>query len=123
MPILNKTYTREEIHEMLGGDMQSYLPHKDGKVVCGCFRLDTNPDAPNVVLVGDGDNIYAYSQVFCEQKHHIPIFIKEDFNCWRYVGDYRVRKWEEDELSIKMHSASSGRTHVLRVLKLIKAPG
>ncbi len=48
MPILNKTYTREEIHEMLGGDMQSYLPHKDGKVVCGCFRLDTNPDAPNV---------------------------------------------------------------------------
>jgi hypothetical protein len=124
-----KCYTRQEIHEALGGGTDDYLPHINKQVVCGCFRLDSNPDAPTlgascgVVLVGDGPEIYRWGKVFSEQKNHIPIFIKEDTNRWCYVGNFRVRKWEEDEISIALHSEPADRTDVVRVLKLIKAPG
>jgi len=39
-------YSRRQIHDLLGGGIQSYLPHKNGQVVCGCFRKDLNPLAP-----------------------------------------------------------------------------
>jgi hypothetical protein len=35
--IPGESYTRDHIHEILGGQKVSYLPQKDGKVVCGWF--------------------------------------------------------------------------------------
>jgi len=52
-----QTYTRGEIRQALGGDLSSSLPHRDGRVVCGCFRPDLNPDAPDVILSGRGPGI------------------------------------------------------------------
>jgi len=51
---LGMRYTRSQINAALGGGVQAYLPTKDGRVVCGTFRLNTNPDAPRVVLPGFG---------------------------------------------------------------------
>ena len=57
MPLIpGESYTRDHIHEILGGEKVSYLPQKDGKIVCGCFSSDANPEAPYVILVGgDGE--------------------------------------------------------------------
>ena len=121
-------YTRREIHEQLGGGTDDYLPHVSKQVVCGCFRRDTNPDAPTleekggVILVGDGPDIYRWAQVFSEQKHHVPVFIKEETNRWCYIGKYRVRKWVDDEISVMLHREESGRADVVAILALIKAP-
>ena len=52
-----QTYTRGEIRQALGGDLSSSLPHRDGRVVWGCFRPDLNPDAPDVILSGRGPGI------------------------------------------------------------------
>jgi hypothetical protein len=34
-----ETYSRVEIQKALGGSLDDYLPHQDGRVVCGCFKL------------------------------------------------------------------------------------
>jgi len=46
-------YTLAEISSVLGGESQSYLPQRGGKIVCGRFTLKMNPEAPYTVLVGD----------------------------------------------------------------------
>ena len=43
--VFGQSYTRGAIRQALGGDLSSSLPHRDGRVVCGCFRPDLNPDA------------------------------------------------------------------------------
>jgi hypothetical protein len=111
-------YTREQIHDLLGGGVQDYLPHKNGRVVCGCFKKDTNPDAPNVVLPGDGPKIQKWAKVFREQNYPVPIFIKKDINKWEYVGDYQVKGWTDKSSDIFHYAKTSGRNDVTSVLFL-----
>ena len=115
----NQLYTRRQIHDILGeGGLDDYLPHKNKEIVCGCFREDTNPEAPDIILVGNGRDIYRYACIFCKQKHFVPVFIKKAVNEWRYVGDYRVERWSESASDISKQKRLSGRTEIRRVLFL-----
>ena len=87
-----QTYTRGEIRQALGGDLSSSFPHRDGRVVCGCFRPDLNPDAPDVILSGRGPKIERWAQIFATQRDYIPCFVKADTNAWEYVGRFCVRR-------------------------------
>lgn len=40
---LAQHYTRQEIQDSVGGNVEQYLPTKEGRVVCDTFRLDANP--------------------------------------------------------------------------------
>jgi hypothetical protein len=111
-------YTRQQIHDSLGGGVQDYLPHVNGIVVCGCFRKDTNPNAPNIILPGNGPDIQKWAKVFREQGHAIPVFIKREVNSWEYVGDYAVERWTTDSAEIAKHARPAGRTDVTSVLFL-----
>jgi hypothetical protein len=115
---VRRCYTRAQIHDLLGGGIQDYLPHKDGKVVCGCFRKDTNPDAPDVILPGNGPDIQKWARVFREQKYPVPVFIKKESNAWEYVGDYEVEQWTDNASEIARYARSSGRADVTSVLFL-----
>jgi hypothetical protein len=103
-----RPYTREFINEQLGGGMVDYLPHNDGRVLCGCFRKDFNPNAPDVVLVGKGKKIEHYAAVFCNQEVDVPIFIKYRSNEWVYMGDYHVSSWTEDPEELKTYHMKAG---------------
>jgi len=46
MFIVGKAYTREDIHDEVGGQVQSSLPTVDGQVVCACLSKNMNPNAP-----------------------------------------------------------------------------
>ena len=46
------SYTRKQIHAVLGGETVTYLSQQSGRIVCGCFSTDSNPDAPYEVLAG-----------------------------------------------------------------------
>ena len=35
--VQGESYTRDFIHDQLGGEKVSYLPQKGGRIVCGCF--------------------------------------------------------------------------------------
>ncbi len=115
-----KCYTRKEIHKILGGSLQAFLPHKNGRVVCACLRIDLNPDAPNVILVGNGPMIYNSGVMLCEQNESIPVFIKEDTNAWKYVGKYKVESWTEDHAKIIRQRQKTGREDITRIICLVK---
>lgn len=47
--VLGRKYSREKISGVLGGGEIDFLPTEKKQVVCGCFTLDHNPEAPAVV--------------------------------------------------------------------------
>jgi hypothetical protein len=111
-----KLYTRNEIHDLLGGGIQGYLPHKNGRVVAGCFGLKMNPKAPGVVLVGSGPQTIRWAKVLCEQEYPIPMFVKKQTNEWKYVGDFKVEDWTEDPEKLAEYGQRTGRTGLTGVL-------
>ena len=113
-------YSRKYIHELLGGGIQDYLPHKNGQVVCGCFRKALNPFAPDIVLPGKGLEIMKWAKVFREQTYPIPIFIKLRSNVWEYVGNYKVESWTIDMNVIAKYTEYTGRNTITSVLFLEK---
>ena len=82
---VGKSYIRGEIRILLGGVMD-YLPHQDGQVVYGCFKKETNPNAPDIVPPGRGPGIQHWAKIFRAQINPIPVFIKRAVNEWEYVG-------------------------------------
>src|SRR5438034_10803586 len=68
-------YTRKATSEILGGSEVEYLPTENKRVVCGCFTLDHNPEAPNIIIPGTGKVIEREAKMFCEQDYPVTIFI------------------------------------------------
>jgi ribosomal protein S27E len=87
---IGKKYSRKEISAALGGSEVEYLPTENKSVVCGCFTLEHNPEAPDIVIPGTGKVIEREAKQFCEQNYPVPIFIKRRVNEWEYVGDYKA---------------------------------
>lgn len=83
-------YTRDDIHDRLGGSKQSYLPTTSGRVVAACVKLEMNPQAPKVVLCGRGKVIATAGASLAKQHEPIPIFIKRGVNRWEYQGTFKV---------------------------------
>ncbi|MFL5614850.1 MAG: DUF6697 family protein [Gemmatimonadaceae bacterium] len=113
-----KTYKRAYISERLGGGVQDYLPHVGGRITYGAFSLDLNPQAPAVVLPGDGPEIMKWARVFADQQQAIPVFIKKRSNEWTYMGEYRCAELIEDVEVIAVHAHKTGRDDISMVLKL-----
>ena len=113
-----KVYSRATIQRVLGGGVQDYLPHADGKVVAGCFSKDLNPQAPNVILPGTGPEIERWARVFAEQRTPVPVFIKQRSNEWYCMGNFRCVRLADDDITIREHSARADRDDVTMVLFL-----
>lgn len=92
IPMFNigSEYTRDEIHQHLGGSKQSYLPTVAGHVVAVCVTPKLNPRAPHVVLCGVGPVISASGAMLAKQPGPVPIFIKRAINRWEYQGPFNV---------------------------------
>jgi len=104
-----RLYTRREISDALGGGIQDYLPHADGRVVCACLSREYNPDAPYVVLPGKGQDIVRWGDVFAQQREFVPVFLKRATNAWQYVGRFRVQERSVDDEQIERWGVVSGR--------------
>ena len=92
MFIVGEAYTREDIHDEVGGSVQSFLPTVDGQVVCACLSKGMNPNAPNEILVGNKPRVIQTAEQFSKQSTPVPVFMKEASNKWVYQGDYSVKK-------------------------------
>lgn len=112
------TYSRNEIHALIGGGTQDYLPHKNGRVVCGCFKPELQPEVPGIVLSGVGPGIERWARVFREQRDPVPIFLKRAINRWEYVGQYVVDRFSEDAAVIAEQARKTGRGEITTVLYL-----
>jgi hypothetical protein len=120
--VIGQTYTRPEIAAQLGGDWQSYLPHKNGRVVCGCFTADMNPDVPVKVLVGNGPQVLKAAEMLDAQIEPVPVFLKQEINCWEYVGEY-AGEFLTDPQIVTPLARRAGRSDVVGVLLLTATAG
>ncbi|OHX15069.1 hypothetical protein BI347_14950 [Chromobacterium sphagni] len=119
---LGKSYTREEIHAVVGGNKHSYLPRKKGKVVAACLRPDLNPDAPNVILCNSCPPERTAGEQLARQGGAIPVFLKQTTSNWAYQGMFRVLSSETHPDACAPHAARSAWTagQIKQVLKLEK---
>jgi hypothetical protein len=128
--VLGEGYSRRQIHSLLGGGLQEYLPHSGGVVVCGCFRRDRNPRAPRVVLPSAGPRTQQWARVLAAQATAIPVFVKEepgDSSLWIYHGWYRSVGIDEDPRRVAEACQEGHRRNVPFLLYLepanAQAPG
>jgi hypothetical protein len=105
--VLGRKYSREEISGVLGGSEIDFLPTEKKQVVCGCFTLDHNPEAPAVVIPGTGIVIQRTAKIFCEQEHPVPVFIKRKPKEWEYVGHFKADSFSTDPKDIAAHHQGS----------------
>lgn len=125
MPFIpGESYTRDHIHEILGGEKVSYLPQKNGKIICGCFSADANPEAPFVILVG-GDEVSEgpverKARILEAQNEPIPVFLKRAANDWLFEGDFKVKGVSRDRQFLEEKQRQAGRVDV--VMALIMEP-
>jgi hypothetical protein len=115
-----QVYKRAFISQHLGGGLQDYLPHVDGRVTYGAFSLDLNPQAPTTVLAGTGPEIERWARVFANQPNAIPVFVKKRSNEWTYMGDFRCTQHSEDPATIQAHAVKAGRDDISMVLTLVR---
>jgi hypothetical protein len=119
MFIKGKADTRQQIAlEAGGGGTQDCLSHARNRVVAICLRLDMNPQAPFVMLVGSGRDKKRYSEALCnEQKNEaVPLFIKRTANSWEFQGHFRVREHSKSPNIIAKHERTAGRSDVYMVI-------
>lgn len=99
-----------------GGD--DYIRTKDNEVLGLALRLDLNPLAPNIVLVGEGPRIVARAQRLLESEKAVPAFVKRGTNAWEYLGQYRATALRNDAATIKRYASDRPTGTVASVLFL-----
>lgn len=113
----SRLYTRDEIYsEVGGGSKQSYLPNKNGNVLCACLNQRENPSAPFIILAGKGPEIQRSSVMLCDQKGPIPVFVKRNVNEWEYMGMYEVERWAEKQADIDNYNRTAQRADITRII-------
>jgi hypothetical protein len=118
-------YTWSEIVDETGADGSPpyYLLHRDGKVVAGCFTLEINPEAPLVVLAGDGPQIREWADLFCAQTSSIPVCVKSGLGEWLCCGNFKLVRSSTDPAEIARHSAQARRSDVYKLFFLQEVVG
>jgi hypothetical protein len=116
-----KLYSRREIHERVGGSVQTYLPHVSGRVVAACLDPALNPGAPTTILVGEGIGIESAARMLVHQREPVPVFIKLGSGQWEYVGHYAVHKHSTDPSLCADSARESGRDDRLTMVIQMQA--
>jgi hypothetical protein len=106
---IGSEYTRRQIHDALGGSLQSYLPTVRRQVVAACLKLELNPRAPNEVLCGTGEDIAAAGASLAQQREPIPVFLKRGTNRWEFRGRLKVVEAHSSGPKFNAMLAGSGR--------------
>jgi hypothetical protein len=112
---------RGQIHARLGGSVQWYLPTVEGRVVCACLKPKANPDAPDIILPGEGEVIERTADLLVSQRTSVPTFIKRSPRRWEYVGEFVAVRCSRDPLEIAAQARRSGRNNITRVIHMAPA--
>jgi hypothetical protein len=117
---LNKDYRREDIHQLVGGNKESFLPAHRGKIVAACLRADLNPKAPEYIVCNSGSAARAAGNTLSRQADAIPVFIRQDSDRYRFVGNFAVQESYTTQADCAPFAQGTGFTasQVSRVIKL-----
>ena len=90
MFVIGRDYTRTEIHAQLGGSKVSCLPTRNGAIVAACLTAEFSPDAPRVVLCGQGPRTGPVSAMLARYRGPVPVFMKQGASRWQFRGAFKV---------------------------------
>ena len=116
---VGKNYSNEQIVAQLGGgNLQSYLVSVQGNIVGARLSRRWNPDAPDVILVGSGQNVLRDGKRLIRQGGPIEIFVKETptERTWTRRGKYVVDDFVADSSKLKRYERDAGRKVALAIL-------
>ncbi|CAN5852907.1 hypothetical protein BH10CHL1_BH10CHL1_22930 [soil metagenome] len=104
-------YTRTEIQGMVGGELQTYLPQKNKCILAGCFSLELNPCAPNIIQVGKLPQVKAKAELLARQpENRFPVFVREsDQHLYSFQGYFKFRSITDNRSEIEVAERKSGR--------------
>jgi hypothetical protein len=97
---IGNCYSRDNIHEKLGGSKISYAPTVNNRVVCLCLNKACNPKAPQIVMTGSGAGIERAKDLIIEQGGPFPVFVKVRTKSWKFTGEFEVTSWTQDRREI-----------------------
>ncbi len=108
-------YTRAKIQKMVGGELQTYLPQKNKYILAGCFSLELNPDAPNIIQVGKLPQVKAKAELLARQpENRFPVFLREsDKHCYLFQGYFKFRSITDNRSEIAAAELKSNRPNEL----------
>ncbi|HFD4028532.1 hypothetical protein HJ124_15360 [Vibrio parahaemolyticus] len=112
MLIPGNTYTREEIQGEVGGEMPTYLPQNNNRILAGCFNEELNPNCPNEVQVKDTSQRNRKAELLMNQQDNIfPVFVKPTSadKLYRYIGTFRCIGGSDETQVLKEAEERSGR--------------
>jgi hypothetical protein len=115
-------YSWKELSPLLGFAPTPYLTNANGKIVCGTFRKDLNPDAPGIVLPGKSKAHWAQNAVLlCQQSQSIPVFTKEAGLPWEYHGRFGGESYTRNAAEIAIHQKrAAGRAEPISLVLFLR---
>ena len=114
-----KYYTAKEVAEKTaGGD--SYIRTRNNVVRGLAVTLELNPEAPDIIIVGDGKRIKANAELLASTLYPVKTFIKHDTDKWEYVGKYKVKRYSKSLVDIKKYRKHRLESRVSGILFLEK---
>ena len=103
-------FTWSQIEHWIGPGFKPYLNDDGQRINCGTFKLQLNPDAPDIILPGKRVKGWELRAIkFAEQSEAIPVFVKAEGLPWEYVGNKRVEATVRNPREIGLHAARSRR--------------
>lgn len=119
---LNKDYSRENIHQTVGGNKESFLPARRGKIVAACLRPDLNPKAPEYIVCNSGAAARAAGFMLSHQTDPVPVFIRQDSDRYRFVGHFAVQESYATQIDCAPFAPGTGFTvnQISRVIKMTR---
>ena len=109
--------TTKELAELLaGGD--SYIRTKDNIVKGLAITTKKNPEAPEIIVVGTGPVIVKNAKLFLESKTYVPVYVKQDTNKWKFMGNYKADSYNQDSQIVEQYRRHRNATDVDGILFL-----
>lgn len=120
---IGRTYSARDIADVVGGELQTYLPQREGQIVAGRFNKQMNPEAPDRVYPAKLPKVLEKAELLVQQDSAVPVFMKErkSDKGFKYVGRYRAKALRRDQASIEAAKRRSGRDDLAGVLELERA--
>jgi len=117
---VGKWYSAKDIADVVGGELQTYLPQREGRIVAGRFNKQMNPEAPERVYPARLPKVLDKAEILVRQGSPVPIFMKErkSDRGFKYLGRYKARSFSRDQASIDSAQRRSGRDDLAGVLEL-----
>jgi hypothetical protein len=120
--VAGEFYSWRELSALLQFTPTPYLTNANGKIICGAFRKDLNPDAPTIVLPGVRKKHWAENaELLCRQRKSIPVFTKEAGLPWQYHGRFKGECFTQNSIEMEIHrQRTNGRTEPIALVLFLQ---